>query len=63
MPLFEYECKTCGKIFEVFVQRRDPSTLPNCPECGTADVEHIFSGFATALSEVGGCGASSRGFG
>ncbi len=63
MPLFEYQCQNCGKVFEVFTQRRDPSALPNCPECGTADIERIFSAFAAPPSEVGGCGASSFTFG
>jgi putative FmdB family regulatory protein len=63
MPLFEYQCQACGKDFEVFTQRRDPSALPKCPECGTADVERIFSAFSAPSSVVGGCGAPGSAFG
>jgi len=63
MPLFEYQCQNCGKVFEVFTQRRDLSALPNCPECGTAGVVHTLSAFSAPSGEVGGCGASFFGFG
>ncbi len=33
MPTYEYECKTCGKTFEVFQSMSDPA-IESCPECG-----------------------------
>lgn len=33
MPTYEYECKTCGKVFEAFQSMSDPA-IENCPECG-----------------------------
>lgn len=33
MPTYEYECKTCGKAFEVFQSMSDPA-IETCPECG-----------------------------
>ena len=32
MPVYEYECKACEKIFEV-QQRIADEPLKNCPEC------------------------------
>lgn len=32
MPLFDYECRDCGEIFEVVVVGRDGR--PECPACG-----------------------------
>lgn len=33
MPLYEYECRRCGKRMEI-LQRLDESPLAVCPECG-----------------------------
>ncbi|MCP5513941.1 MAG: zinc ribbon domain-containing protein [Spirochaetales bacterium] len=33
MPTYDYECKSCGKIFEVF-QKMSDAPLEVCPECG-----------------------------
>jgi putative FmdB family regulatory protein len=33
MPTYEYECKSCGKIFEAFQSMSDPP-LESCPSCG-----------------------------
>lgn len=32
MPVYEYECKECDKVFEV-QQRISEDPLKNCPEC------------------------------
>ena len=52
MPLFEYQCKTCGHHFEALVIG---SRQPQCPRCESADLEKQFSTF--------GCGATSGGYG
>lgn len=52
MPLFEYQCKTCGHRFEALVIG---SRQPRCPRCESLDLEKQFSTF--------GCGSSSGGFG
>jgi putative FmdB family regulatory protein len=33
MPLFEYQCETCGVRFERLQRNRD-ANLEECPECG-----------------------------
>ena len=63
MPLFEYHCQNCGKVFEVFTQRRDRTVTPACPECGKTDVERIWSPFSGRISEGGSCTSTSLGFG
>lgn len=32
MPVYEYECKACDKVFEV-QQKMSDDPLTNCPEC------------------------------
>ncbi len=33
MPIYEYECKSCGKHLEVWQKITEPP-LKTCPECG-----------------------------
>ena len=40
MPLFEYECQTCGTRFEELVMNGD---TPPCPACGAADPQRLYS--------------------
>ena len=47
MPIFEYTCKKCGKVFEKLVLVRNGGDIV-CPECGSKKTAQIFSTFATA---------------
>lgn len=42
MPTYEYECKSCGHMFEAFQSMSD-SPLKTCPECGQ-DVRRMING-------------------
>jgi putative FmdB family regulatory protein len=42
MPTYEYECKNCGHVFEVFQSMSD-APLKNCPQCGK-DVRRLING-------------------
>jgi len=53
MPLFEYECKSCGHRFEVLVYG---SKTPVCPRCEGKNLDRLLSTFAT-----GAAGASNSG--
>jgi putative FmdB family regulatory protein len=55
MPLFEYECRDCGKPFEAFVTAE---RVPECPACHGSNLAKLLSspgmvGVASARSE--GC--------
>jgi putative FmdB family regulatory protein len=56
MPLYEYQCQTCGKSFELLRRMRDVDTGVKCPDCDSDEIERQLSTFATA-----GCGRSSSG--
>lgn len=62
MPLFEYQCRDCSQVFEVFTQRRELSAVPKCPTCGQKNVERVLSAFSGTTGS-GNCGATSSGFG
>jgi putative FmdB family regulatory protein len=43
MPLFEYQCKSCSKEFELLVRG---SETPACPSCHGTELAKRFSVFA-----------------
>lgn len=45
MPLYDYECRTCGHEFELLVRTGD---TPACASCGGTDLERLLSGFAVS---------------
>ncbi|MFB3853127.1 MAG: zinc ribbon domain-containing protein [Vicinamibacterales bacterium] len=57
MPLFEYECRKCGERFEAFVFGK---RSPQCPECGSEDLEKLLSSFGVGASATGSARAVSR---
>ena len=40
MPIYEYGCQKCGHEFEELVFGDDN---PQCPECGSSDVQKLMS--------------------
>jgi putative FmdB family regulatory protein len=61
MPLFEYQCKSCSKEFELLVRG---SETPACPACHGTELEKRLSVFAAhangssrEMSAPGPCGA------
>lgn len=56
MPIFEYECTSCGKEFERLV--RSTSHLPECPSCSGTDLRKkmsapaAFTGAASVHAEL-----------
>ena len=51
MPLYEYECKSCGKRTEV-LQRFAEAPLAFCPHCG-GEVKKLFSAPAVQFKGSG----------
>ncbi len=58
MPIYEYHCSDCAKTFEKLRKLSDDDRDVRCPECESARVERVLSGFATSGS--GNSGAPSR---
>jgi putative FmdB family regulatory protein len=64
MPLFEYSCRKCSRRFERLVFGAE---TPECPSCGSPDLEKLLSAFAVgggsdasgefAGDAGGGCGS------
>jgi putative FmdB family regulatory protein len=54
MPIFEYECRRCGKQFE-HLHRTRSEPAPHCPDCGAPRPEKLLSAF----SPVNGGGSAA----
>lgn len=46
MPIFEFRCKDCGKLFEVLFKSRDEKLKIACPACKSAKSEKVLSVFS-----------------
>ena len=44
MPLFDFDCRACGRRFERLVRPQDGA--PSCPSCGGTDLVRLPSSFA-----------------
>ena len=53
MPIFEYQCNTCGKQFQTLVMGGEE---PTCKHCGAVDLKKLISVFAVGADDGGGFG-------
>jgi len=41
MPLYRYECESCGNQFTVLVRQQAQDDVPTCPECGNKETRRM----------------------
>ena len=46
MPIYEFACPKCRRIFSFLSKRLNPDRLPTCPKCGNKNLEKQVSRFA-----------------
>jgi putative FmdB family regulatory protein len=49
MPIYDYECRSCGSTFELFMRLPNASRADEafaCPSCHGTDLQRLVSGFA-----------------
>jgi len=52
MPIYEYQCRACGKELEV-LQKISDATLQDCPDCGESSLRKKVSAAAFRLKGGG----------
>ena len=47
MPVYEYQCESCGKKFDVIatLAEKEAGLKPDCPKCAGKRVRQVFSRF------------------
>lgn len=48
MPIYEFACPKCRKIFSFLSKRVNPDRLPVCPKCGSKKLSRRVSRFAVS---------------
>jgi len=61
MPTYEYECKSCGNIFDAFQSMSD-EPLKTCPKCGQA-VRRLINGGSGVIFKGSGFYVTDKGKG
>ena len=68
MPIFEYLCRPCNRIYSFLALRPRPDREPTCPRCGGVDLVRVPSAFAVtgtrktaAQADPGGAGEAPAG--
>lgn len=58
MPIFDFRCGACGRVFETLIRGEKK---PLCPDCGSTDAAKLPSrfGFASGSTSAGEGKASS----
>ncbi len=51
MPIYEFKCKKCGKVFEVLFRSRDEKLKICCPDCNSEKAEKLFSVFGSKVEK------------
>jgi putative FmdB family regulatory protein len=46
MPIYEFACPKCRKIYSFLSKRIQPESVPVCPKCGNKNLERQISAFA-----------------
>ncbi len=65
MPIYEYRCRRCGKIFEKIQKLEEVTDSLQCPYCGGQKPEKVLSSFSSSKgtessSSCGPVGESTR---
>lgn len=61
MPIFEYLCTSCNRIYSFLAFSPNPKKEPKCPRCGNASLTRVPSAFSVARKSSGSLSKSEAG--
>jgi putative FmdB family regulatory protein len=50
MPVYEYRCNSCQRVYSILVRSLSAQAAPTCPRCGATDARRLISRFAVLRS-------------
>ena len=50
MPIYEFRCRCCGRVFEALRGVGQGPEGLSCPACGSGELEQVWSTFAAGSS-------------
>ena len=59
MPIYEFLCTPCNRVYSFLTQSYDPDRTPTCPRCGSSDMHRRVSQFAFVRGGGKSSGAGS----
>jgi putative FmdB family regulatory protein len=51
MPIYEFRCRNCKKVFEVLFRSRDEKLKVSCPGCRSEKTEKLLSVFGSRVEK------------
>ena len=61
MPIYEYQCPSCGETFDKLMRFSEADKVPVCPHCGAKETQKkITAGAMIGASSSGSSAAVSR---
>ena len=61
MPVYEYQCTQCGKMFELLRSITADDSDLKCPECGDEHPQRAISTFARSGHSESACASTGSG--
>jgi len=52
MPIYDYKCRDCGEVSEMFLHGADNAKPLVCPVCGSESMERLISGSYVLQTEM-----------
>ena len=52
MPIYEYQCQTCGRISSLLILKSEDEQKISCSHCQKTNLERIMSSFAVHKTEA-----------
>ncbi len=64
MPLYDFQCQSCGRVFEVRASIKQREDLkPECPVCHSHDTEALITAGLVILNKPSGAAIAPSGCG
>ena len=63
MPIYEFLCSTCNRIYSFHSFKMATEKVPECPKCGDDDLRRVPSSFGVAASSKSTAGGDDDGAG